>query len=137
MANVRVRLRRSGRRKPSPEISREIAGLGRAASVLAQVSFRKIVGINTARSSTSPPRVATIVDTARSDYRDSADDVRSHLDVPVAELASLALPFVRLRLSDEEVIRRLADHFQLGRRLREGARTRFEMALAVAQQHQT
>jgi hypothetical protein len=57
-------------------------------------------------------------------YRDSADGVRSHLDVPIAELASLALPFVRLRMSDEEVIRRLADHFQLGR-LREGARTRF------------
>ena len=69
-------------------------------------------------------------------YRDSADGVRSHLDVPIAELASLALPFVRLRMSDEEVIRRLADHFQLGR-LREGARTRFEMALTVAQQHQS
>ena len=68
-------------------------------------------------------------------YRDSTSDIRSHLDVPIAELASLALPFVRLRMSDEEVIRRLADHFQLGR-LREGARTRFEKALAVARQHQ-
>ena len=69
-------------------------------------------------------------------YRNSADGVRSHLDVPIAELASLALPFVRLRMSDEEVIRRLADHFQLGR-LREGARSRFEMALTLAQHHQS
>jgi hypothetical protein len=66
-------------------------------------------------------------------FRESRDGIRSHLDVPIAELASLALPFVRLRMSDEEVIRRLADVFQLGR-LREGARARFEKALAVAQQ---
>ena len=68
-------------------------------------------------------------------YRDSTGGLRSHLDVPIAELASLALPFLRLRMSDEEVTRRLADHFQLGR-LREGARTRFEKALTVARQHQ-
>ena len=68
-------------------------------------------------------------------YRNSTGGIRSHLDVPIAELASLALPFVRLRMSNEEVIRRLADHFQLGR-LREAARARFEKALGVAQQQQ-
>jgi len=68
-------------------------------------------------------------------YRESTG-IRSHLDVPIAELASLALPFVRLRMNDEEVIRRLADHFQLGR-LREGARARFEKALSLAQQHRS
>jgi very-short-patch-repair endonuclease len=67
-------------------------------------------------------------------FRESRDGVRSHLDVPIAELASLAVPFVRLRMSDEEVVRRLADYFQLGR-LREGARARFEKASSVARQH--
>jgi hypothetical protein len=58
--------------------------------------------------------------------------MRSHADIPIAELASLAAPFVRLRMSDEDVLRRMADHFQLGR-LREATRGRFEKALKLAQ----
>ena len=66
-------------------------------------------------------------------YRESLLGMRSHADIPVAELASLAAPFLRLRMSDEDVLRRMADHFQLGR-LREGTRGRFEEALKLARQ---
>jgi hypothetical protein len=65
-------------------------------------------------------------------YRESSHAMRSHADTPIAELASLATPFVRLRMSDEEVLRRMADHFQLGR-LREATRCRFQEALKLAQ----
>jgi hypothetical protein len=69
-------------------------------------------------------------------YRQSLPGVRSHADIPIAELASLATPFVRLRMSDEDVLRRMADHFRLGR-LREATRSRFEQALKVARQFPT
>lgn len=67
-------------------------------------------------------------------FRESSNGVRSHSDIPIAELASLATPFIRLRMSDEDVLRRMADHFQLGR-LREATRGRFEDALKLAHQH--
>jgi len=63
-------------------------------------------------------------------YRECSHGIRSHADIPIAELASLAAPFVRLRMSNEDVLRRMADHFQLGR-LREGTRHRFEEALKL------
>jgi hypothetical protein len=66
-----------------------------------------------------------------SPYRESSHGVRSHADIPISELASLAAPFIRLRMSDEEVLRRMADHFQLGR-LREATRDRFRNALELA-----
>jgi hypothetical protein len=68
-----------------------------------------------------------------SPYRESMRGVRSHADIPIAELASLAAPFARLRMGDEEVLRRMAEHFQLGR-LREATRVRFEAALNFARQ---
>ena len=64
-------------------------------------------------------------------YRESSPGVRSHSDIPIPELASLAAPFVRLRMGDEDVLRRMADHFRLGR-LREATRARFEDALRLA-----
>ena len=48
-------------------------------------------------------------------FRKSADNIRSHNDIPIPELASLALPFVRIRMDDEQVVRKLAEHFELGR----------------------
>ena len=112
-------------------------GFQRSGSNIYQI-ISKMIGREHARSNDDDRSVIWSNDASPNKpypYRDSTGDVRSHLDVPIAELASLALPFVRLRMSDEEVIRRLADHFQLGR-LREGARTRFEKTLTVAQQHQ-
>jgi very-short-patch-repair endonuclease len=67
-------------------------------------------------------------------YRKGAREDRSHLDVPIAELASLAVPYVRLRMSNEDAVRKLAEHFDLGR-LREIARGRFEAAVKMAQQN--
>lgn len=66
-------------------------------------------------------------------YRESQPEVRSHADTPIAELASLALPFIRVRLSDEDILYRIASHFQLGR-LREPTRVRFQTAVDVARQ---
>jgi REase_MTES_1575/Protein of unknown function (DUF3320) len=66
-------------------------------------------------------------------YRESSPGMRSHADIPIAELASLAAPFIRLRMSDEEVLRRMADHFQLGR-IREATRCRFEEAMKLGRQ---
>ena len=65
-----------------------------------------------------------------SPYRESSRGMRSHTDIPLAELASLAAPFARLRMNDEEVLRRMAQHFQLGR-LHEATRGRFEAALKL------
>ena len=66
-------------------------------------------------------------------YRNCEPDVRSHGDVPVAELASLAVPFIRVRLSDDDILYRMADHFKLGR-LREPTRVRFQMAVDLARE---
>jgi hypothetical protein len=53
--------------------------------------------------------------------------------VPLLELAAIALPFVRLRMDDELVLRKMAEQFGLGR-LREATRARFEEALRIARQ---
>jgi len=66
-------------------------------------------------------------------HRESEPEVRSHADTPIAELASLALPFIRVRLSDEDILYGMASHFQLGR-LREPTRVRFQAAVDVARQ---
>ncbi len=66
-------------------------------------------------------------------YRNCESDVRSHGDVPIAELASLAVPFIRVRLSDDDILYRMADHFKLGR-LREPTRVRFQMAVDLARE---
>ena len=71
-----------------------------------------------------------------SPYRESSPGVRSHADIPIAELAGLAAPFIRLRMGDEEVLRRMADHFRLGR-VREATRGRFEEALKLVRQFRT
>jgi hypothetical protein len=64
-------------------------------------------------------------------YRKSQSEVRSHVDTPVAELASLALPYIRVRLADDDILYGMANHFQLGR-LRETTRARFQSAINLA-----
>jgi very-short-patch-repair endonuclease len=69
-------------------------------------------------------------------YRKGQSEVRSHTDTPVAELASLALPYIRVRLSDDDILYKMASHFQLGR-LREPTRVRFQSAINLARQSLT
>jgi hypothetical protein len=64
-------------------------------------------------------------------FRTSEDHVRPHNDIPIPELAGLALPFVRVRMDDNQVLRKMAEHFHLGR-LREVTRTRFNKAVTLA-----
>ena len=64
-------------------------------------------------------------------YRKDPTGVREHYDIPVQELAAIAVPFVRLRMDDEAVLRKMAEEFKLGR-LREATRRRFEAALQLA-----
>ena len=64
-------------------------------------------------------------------FRQDPTGERNHEDVPLEELASLAQPFLRLRIDDEGILRRMADEFGL-ERLRAFARARFEAALAIA-----
>jgi very-short-patch-repair endonuclease len=66
-------------------------------------------------------------------YRKSQSEVRSHTDTPIAELASLALPYIRVRLADDDILYRMANHFGLGR-LREPTRVRFQSAVNLARQ---
>jgi hypothetical protein len=66
-----------------------------------------------------------------SPYRESEPDVRSHVDIPIVELASLAQPFVRLRMVDNNILDRMTVHFRLGR-LREPTRRRFQAAIDLA-----
>lgn len=66
-------------------------------------------------------------------FRKDDTGVRGHEDVPLMELAAIAVPFIRLRMDDESVLRRMADQFALGR-LREATRARFEEALRIARQ---
>jgi very-short-patch-repair endonuclease len=72
-------------------------------------------------------------ETALVSYRKCQSEVRSHTDTPVAELASLALPYIRVRLADDDILYRMANHFQLGR-LREPTRVRFQSAINLARQ---
>ena len=58
---------------------------------------------------------------------------RGHEDVPLEELAAIAVPFFRLKMGDEAVLRKMAEQFDLGR-LREVTRARFETALRTARE---
>jgi hypothetical protein len=73
--------------------------------------------------------VATVVE-----YRSSSN--RPYTDVPLAELAGLAGAYLSLRMPDVDVLRRMGEHFQLGR-LRETAKLRFEAAIALAKREPT
>lgn len=64
-------------------------------------------------------------------YRPARSDWRSHRDIPLIELASLALPLVRKAKPDTEILAHFARAFSLAR-LREPTRKRFEAAIAIA-----
>ena len=64
-------------------------------------------------------------------FRKDDAGLRGHEDVPLKELAAIAVPFIRLRMDDEMVLRKMAEQFELGR-LREATRARFEEALRIA-----
>lgn len=64
-------------------------------------------------------------------YRPARSDWRSHRDIPLIELASLALPLVRKAKPDTEILAHFARTFSLAR-LREPTRKRFEAAIAIA-----
>lgn len=54
-------------------------------------------------------------------------DERTHVDVPLCELASLALRFAKDGGDRDETVRRMAQHFELGR-FRSVTQERFERA---------
>lgn len=64
-------------------------------------------------------------------YRPARSDCRSHRDIPLIELASLALPLVREAKGDADILAHFAQTFSLTR-LREPTRKRFETAIAIA-----
>lgn len=64
-------------------------------------------------------------------YRPARSDWRSHRDIPLIELASLALPLVRRGKAEADVLAHFARTFSLAR-LREPTRKRFEAAIAMA-----
>jgi hypothetical protein len=64
-------------------------------------------------------------------HRPAAEGLRSHSDTPLAELASIAIPFLQVPLSEEEIIQKMAEHFCLGR-LRRPTKERFIAALVIA-----
>jgi very-short-patch-repair endonuclease len=63
--------------------------------------------------------------------RESDPEVRSHGDIPIHELASLAASLAADGDDDETVIRLMAENFGLSR-IKQGTRTRFEAALDLA-----
>jgi very-short-patch-repair endonuclease len=69
---------------------------------------------------------------ARAAFRRSPDGARDHADIPLPELASLATTFLGDGADREEVVRKMALYFKLGR-LRESARARFEEAARIAE----
>ena len=58
--------------------------------------------------------------------------IREHADIPLPELASLALSLRGQGFDDQEVVRGMQEHFKLGR-LAAGTRDRFEAALRLCQ----
>ena len=64
-------------------------------------------------------------------FREAAEHVRSHGDVPIAELASLATPYLRQALSDDTIVRKMAERLRLGR-VRATVRNRLLAALEFA-----
>lgn len=67
-------------------------------------------------------------------FRPAAERIRPHSDTPLAELASFALILLRARLSDEDIIQKMAEHFSLAR-IRRTTRERFEASLEIAKRH--
>ncbi len=57
--------------------------------------------------------------------------IREHADIPLPELASLALSLRRRGFDDQEVVRGMQEHFKLGR-LAAGTRDRFEAAVRLS-----
>jgi len=64
-------------------------------------------------------------------YRPSREGIRSHSDTPLAELASIAMQFLRIQTSEEEIILKMTEYFRLAR-LRQATRERFKAALVIA-----
>lgn len=65
-------------------------------------------------------------------FRRPTNNERDHSDIPLVELASLALPHLRAgRMSDEDILEHMRDRFGLAR-LREATRIRFVAAIGVA-----
>jgi hypothetical protein len=64
-------------------------------------------------------------------YRAAPVDVRPHPDIPIAELAGLAAPYVRLRMGEEQILKSMSNEFGLTR-LREATRERFARAIMLA-----
>ena len=64
-------------------------------------------------------------------YRRSSDGLRAHSDIPFAELASIAMPFIHSGLTEEAVLQMMADTFGLAR-LRQATRKRFLSAVEIA-----
>jgi very-short-patch-repair endonuclease len=62
-------------------------------------------------------------------FRPAPTDIRDHNDIPLVELHSLGLTFLADGADHEEVMRRMAAEFGLGK-LRESTRRRFERALS-------
>jgi hypothetical protein len=67
-------------------------------------------------------------------FRADGNSGREHTDIPMVELASLAAPYLKLKMSDEVVIRKLAEFFSLGR-LRESTRKRFMDVVGIAKRN--
>jgi very-short-patch-repair endonuclease len=66
-------------------------------------------------------------------FRPAPRDVRDHSDIPLVELASLAVAILANDASEEEAVRRMAETFKLGS-LRAATRARFEEAVRLAQE---
>lgn len=64
-------------------------------------------------------------------YRPAGSDKRSLQDIPLVELASIALPLLRKAKSDADILAHYAREFNVAR-LREPTRKRFEAAMAIA-----
>jgi hypothetical protein len=61
----------------------------------------------------APPLVPNYPATTTPPATASSD--RFYTDVPLSELAGLAAAHLRLRMADDEVLRKMGEHFQLGR----------------------
>ena len=64
-------------------------------------------------------------------FRPDADGVRGQGDIPLCELAAIAVPLVRLSMDEEAILKQMANAVQVGR-FTEAARLRMQSALAIA-----
>ncbi len=64
-------------------------------------------------------------------FRDAPLDVRSYEDIPEIELASFAAPYLALKMDEEGILQKFAEHFSL-QRLRATSRSRFASAIRLA-----